>query len=94
MAFEVRTLGRQHGEWQACTKELYEETLRTGLYAGWPNAPAAEVRSLVPATQLQQAVARVLKLTAEGNLTTNPFLAGFNVGINSAVAAIRAKGQQ
>ncbi|MCA8045529.1 hypothetical protein [Burkholderia arboris] len=33
-------------QWESCTKELYDETLQTGRYAGYENGPRCEVRAL------------------------------------------------
>ncbi|WP_249182456.1 hypothetical protein [Burkholderia ambifaria] len=37
-------------QWEECTKELYDETLQTGRYAGYENGPRCEVRALYALT--------------------------------------------
>lgn len=60
VAYQIRRTDGK-GVWEPCTREYYDDTMRTGRYAGWDTGPAAEVRALVPAQQLQQAVARALE---------------------------------
>lgn len=44
VAWQVRAIGSEL--WENCTRELYEETLRTGRYCGFKRAPECEVREL------------------------------------------------
>lgn len=42
VAWQVRAIGSEL--WENCTRELYEDTLRTGRYCGFERAPECEVR--------------------------------------------------
>lgn len=42
-----RTDGSPLAVWESCTQELFNETKRTGRYAGYEGAPPCEVRELV-----------------------------------------------
>lgn len=42
-----RTDGSLMAVWESCTKDLFDETKRTGRYGGYEGAPPCEVRELV-----------------------------------------------
>lgn len=91
--------------WNECTKEFHDWVLRAPQE--WPGS---EVRALVPATQLQQAVARALEDAAclcdqlgrnwwgmrlgTGSENIRMHLHSKVHGAEQCAAAIRAKGQQ
>ncbi|WP_176317110.1 hypothetical protein [Burkholderia vietnamiensis] len=49
VAWQVRRIsgnGAPLTQWENCTKELHDETLQTGRYAGYENGPRCEVQTL------------------------------------------------